>query len=109
VKTRGHGSGYPPDYDKPLDLAFSFNAINLWQPCARISAIEILKTSGARLAPALIEDKPLKHELFRHKTNVMSHVARLLVFSGLIATNPMIPPLLENWTIARLDTKAQLA
>jgi hypothetical protein len=55
------------------------------------------------------EDKSLKHELFGKKTNVVSHVARLLVFSGLIATDPMIPPLLENLPFAGLDTKAQLA
>jgi hypothetical protein len=30
-------------------------------------------------------------------TNVVSPVARLLAFSGSIATDPMIPPFLENW------------
>jgi hypothetical protein len=38
----------------------------------------------------------------------MPHMAWLLIFSGLITTNPMIPPLLENQPFAGLDTKVQL-
>jgi hypothetical protein len=69
--------------------------------------MEGLKTREARFAPLLPEDKPLKHELFGIKTNVMTHVTWLLTFSGSIVTNPMIPPLLENQPFGGLDTKAQ--
>jgi hypothetical protein len=36
-------------------------------------------------------------------------IARLLAFNGLIATDPMMPPFLENWSFARPDAEAQLA
>jgi hypothetical protein len=34
-------------------------------------------------------------------------IAGLLIFSGSIATDPMIPPFLENWPFAWPDAEAQ--
>jgi hypothetical protein len=88
-----------PTTIKPLLSLFSQSYKSLVALC-QISAIKALKTRDVRFTPLLLEDKSLKHELFGIKTNVMLPVTWPLTFSGSIAADPMIPPLLEDWPFA---------
>jgi hypothetical protein len=58
VKTLGHGSGCPNDYDKSLNLAFSFECYKSLTSLCRIPAIEALKTRDIRFTPENHETNP---------------------------------------------------